>query len=79
MPTDRSIRKDITVSFLLTLFVVVVLAAGLAAALLLGDLKRFLLAALFVVVLISAAGNATGSVRVQLARQITRNLPSAFR
>ena len=63
----------------LTLFLVVMFAAGLGAALLLGDLKRFIIAAVLIALLIGSATNAISSARTHLAHQITRTLPSAFR
>ena len=73
------IRKDAAMSLPLIIFIATMLGAGLGAAILLGEGKRFIVIAAVAGALLFVASSGVTTLRAQLADQITRTIPAARR
>jgi hypothetical protein len=63
----------------LVIFIATTLGAGLGAAILLGEAKRFIVIAAIAGALLFVASSGVMALRAQLADQITRTIPAARR
>jgi hypothetical protein len=66
-------------SALFIIFIAVLFAAGLGAALLMGEARRFLLVVAVVGVLVFFVTNEVLTVRAQIEQAITTSVPAALR
>lgn len=73
------IRKDAVMSLSLIIFIAVMFSAGLGAAILLGEAKRFIVIAAIAGALLFVASSGVMTLRAQLADHLIRAVPAAQR